>query len=399
MASHSGKTARDSTAKQRTLPVTRQPDEHVQPESRGLTTRDVLQLQRQIGNQAVVRMLAPVVQRYIRIDTGSQTYPIRKEARTFLSDKTVTGEDNEFFISQEKRQNSWYNEKGGANLSYKSTANLLVAADLDLAIEAGVEAKVFFATKARIEESNTILENIKSPIRMQPTSRYLEISDKNRVYMLFQIEPKRLNKQKGVGLKVTVPQNCNQMAELVTKRSGLASDAHPQALLIAANLMDTLTGGVYKYLTVAKSIVEGEKNQNKLEESLKRLDEMAVDFLRMYKESPEKINHLLREQQVNQFLAPKIGDVLVTRSLATDEEKQKDSFDYHFGTVIARSGGDYITMENYARREKGHEGTSSEGDPLFFFKMYGTEQAEQTWHNQQLATGAFVGMTLSFIVR
>ncbi|MBN8638406.1 MAG: hypothetical protein J0M07_24045, partial [Anaerolineae bacterium] len=228
----------------------------------------------------------------------------------------------------------------------------------------------------------------------------LEISGENQVIKLFQVEPKRVDKRKGTGLKVTVPQNCNQMAELVAKKVGLASDAHPQALLMAASLMDTLTHGEHSYVTIAKSILEGAKTQGELEQSLERLDQMAVNFLQRYQQSPEEIDNLLREQKANQFMTPEIGNALVIYSLATDEEKRENNaFDYHFGTVVARSGGDYITIENYARREEGHQGTSSEGDPLFFFKLYGTQQPEQTWHNQQLATGAFVGMTLSFVVR
>jgi hypothetical protein len=66
--------------------------------------------------------------------------------------------------------------------------------------------------------------------------------------------------------------------------------------------------------------------------------------------------------------------------------------------VIAKSGPDYITMENYARRDEKSKGTLSAGDPLFFFRMYGTHEQPRTWHEAQVATGSFAGTVLSFVV-
>ena len=71
-------------------------------------------------------------------------------------------------------------------------------------------------------------------------------------------------------------------------------------------------------------------------------------------------------------------------------------FAYHFATVVARSAADYITMENYARGER--EDLISAGDPLFFFRMYGTQLDGQTWHDKQLASGNFRGAIFSFQV-
>jgi hypothetical protein len=87
----------------------------------------------------------------------------------------------------------------------------------------------------------------------------------------------------------------------------------------------------------------------------------------------------------------------------TDQEAARDSdatFAFHFGAVVAASGGDYITMENYARRDPDvGDATASGGDPLFFFKMYGTNPEGDTWHSVQEATGSFIGAILSITLQ
>ena len=63
---------------------------------------------------------------------------------------------------------------------------------------------------------------------------------------------------------------------------------------------------------------------------------------------------------------------------------------------MAKSGSDYVTMENYATGQSLE--TSSAGDPLFHFKMYGTRVNNQTWHQKQVDSGAFQGAILSFAI-
>ena len=100
--------------------------------------------------------------------------------------------------------------------------------------------------------------------------------------------------------------------------------------------------------------------------------------------------------------APEIGDSITTFGVATAEEEKginkDETFLYHFGGVVAKSGSDYITMENYARRDEKGKGTLSSGDPLFFFRMYGNHKEAKNWHEAQLATGSFAGTVLSFVV-
>jgi hypothetical protein len=56
---------------------------------------------------------------------------------------------------------------------------------------------------------------------------------------------------------------------------------------------------------------------------------------------------------------------------------------YHFATVIARSGADYITMENYIRQKEEADDHDPEAlDPRYFFRMYGPEA--QSFHSENV---------------
>lgn len=48
---------------------------------------------------------------------------------------------------------------------------------------------------------------------------------------------------------------------------------------------------------------------------------------------------------------------------------------FHFGGVVARSGNDRITLENYARGDN----RADKPDPLWYFQMDGTAQG-QSFH-------------------
>ena len=116
----------------------------------------------------------------------------------------------------------------------------------------------------------------------------------------------------------------------------------------------------------------------------------------------KEMEAVLADLNLNGYMMPKVGSVIVTHAQATDAQqagRTPDTFLYHFGSVVATSGTDYITMENYARRDTAvGTATASGSDPLFFFKMYGPEQGGETWHDKAPATNAFLGATITFVV-
>jgi hypothetical protein len=369
----------------------------------------------QQGAAGVQRQLGPThnanaegtVQRLFRIDAGSDDYPQKKKKRAFKKDKNVPNDTN-FFVSQFEQDGSSYDpnsEELQANLAYKSNADLLVADNLDLAIEAGVEAKYFFARKARVDEAN---DNLNGNVRLKTNSRYLKINGENGAIKLFQVEPYvPKKKQQGVGkagsgLDMRIPQRCNEMSEFVTAKAGVEFGAGKQVYGILAQILTQLGERDFEdeWREVLHDIgsVAGNKAYADLTEEMSQAykDALADDG------GEERINELLDEIGVNQFMDPVIGSSITTYGVGTDAENavrdRENTFGYHFGAVVARSNRDFVTLENYARRDERSSGTLSAGDPLFFFRMYGLDTPTETWHQKALDTGAFVGRAISFVV-
>lgn len=108
---------------------------------------------------------------------------------------------------------------------------------------------------------------------------------------------------------------------------------------------------------------------------------------------------------VNQYAAPRVGEGLVTHSLSratpmpgpppmagpAPMQKQDEyngrvlanagnnnAWGFHWGGVVASDGGDYVTLENYARNAEDAVNGGGGADGRFYFQMYGG--AGQSWH-------------------
>lgn len=106
---------------------------------------------------------------------------------------------------------------------------------------------------------------------------------------------------------------------------------------------------------------------------------------------------------INQYAVPAVGQGLVTHTMGAAQAGvagpiHEDAYNhrdvnapgnnnmwrYHWGGVVARDAGDFITLENYARNaEDGLGGVSN--DPRFYFQMYGP--GAQSWHAAWSALG------------
>lgn len=385
------------------------------PESAIIPPRDdVFRLQRTIGNQATGRLLQrrfdaartpsmserPVIQRYAVIKSGDDRYPVKKEFRRLLKNKDASG-DEDFFISQEERDGSYFgkekgaNDKYGPNLVRKSNADLMVSDQLDLAIEdTSGEPKVFFATKERVNEANELLQG---KVRLKMTGKILQITSEGGTKMLYQVIPVVPDK-KEQGLDVKTPQRCNEAAQFITGAIGLDLQGNRKVYQLMTELLKRVTGRdfVGEY-TEAYNLAVDTGKTNAL---LAIMDEISTEFRRV-KDDAETIE-IMKELNMNEYMMPKIGDAVTTFGIATAAEEsvadKSEIFMYHFAGVVARSGSDYITMENYARRDEKGNGTLSGGDPLYFFKMHGSAESEKNWHNNMLGTGNFIGAAISFVV-
>jgi hypothetical protein len=127
-------------------------------------------------------------------------------------------------------------------------------------------------------------------------------------------------------------------------------------------------------------------------------DEIAAAYGTMSADDKRKAIEALG---LNEAAAPKVGEALVTFStgakkdgVVRDHESGRDvaaRWGQHWGGVVARSGGDYVTLENYDRKgeDEGRGGLPGPtAETRAFFQMYGSATG-QTWHEIQKGTGEF----------
>ncbi|MFY1637182.1 DUF4157 domain-containing protein [Solwaraspora sp. WMMB335] len=309
--------------------------------------------------------------------------------------------------------------------------------DFNLAVEADVEAKVFFATPDRVTHAN---KKLRGQVRLgtvpaeQLVVRVQQGNGATRTKRLHKVEPvqvpsnpyrygkKTLKKRaRGAiwspkeirrGLAVQTPQNCNQMAPFVTDRAGPFEQAIWARTVAPA--VDRVRGRIAVRAGRAKGRAKGEAKFNRrLDNALNRpnagpvedygqlIEELVDEYRRLETAEPQLMRQALQDILANRYLQPVVGSTLIATGQGTAAEMQAADpntvFPYHYGGVVATSGRDYVTMENYARRDpQVRSSTSGGGDPLFFFKMYSTSEGRgETWHEAQDRSGDFVGVLIS----
>jgi hypothetical protein len=116
---------------------------------------------------------------------------------------------------------------------------------------------------------------------------------------------------------------------------------------------------------------------------------------------------------VNTAVDPSVGEAYAIGNDAHD--KDKGTWNMHWGGVVLEAGGDNVTLENFAvalepddgeqqrddkahndalrkRIEKAHDTINRDWE----FKMYGTEEPEQTFHHQEATSGSFGSMPTTY---
>ncbi|MGW5305513.1 eCIS core domain-containing protein [Streptomyces griseoluteus] len=351
------------------------------------------------------------VQRYVEISPGDDNYPSKHRRSSIGSNKSAESDDH-FFPSQQEANGSYFSDAQTrtANISFSGSTPLRLSDSFDLAIEQGPgESKVFFATEAHIRAAN---EALAGRVRLRRGSRFLKVTGESGELRLYQVKPVVETTRTGAagalgmtkkatGLSVLTPQRCNEMAEFVTGKKGLSSQGIGAWENFLARVLDLVDGGGSTHLDGVKEAfqkgVAGDKDAY-----LSYSQSMSRTFQDLKAANSPALDAALRTLGLNEFLPPPPpGSALVTvgyGDAAQEESRDRDNtFEYHFGATVATSGNDYVTMENYARRDPGvGNATASSGDPLFYFKMYGTRpETGDTWHSTQIGTGGFIGAILS----
>jgi hypothetical protein len=375
------------------------------------------------------------VQRYVEIEPGAHNYPgkYQRDQHAFLGWSESAENDEQFFPSQHEKVFPREPEEGGsyssyfdraekprtANITYSGSVRLRFSDSFDLAIEQGTgESKVFFATAAHIRAANKALTG---RVRFQQGTHYLRVRGPWWVRRLYQVEPvvetERTGEagtpgvtEKATGLSILTPQRCNEMAEFVTGKVGLDLTGGSSWDNFVARVLDIVENSGSQHLDGVEAAFK--KARSGKSEDQKAYVAYSAQMSRTFQDlkvaNSLQLEAALRTLGLNQFLPPPPpGSAMAVFGLGDAEqeayrrENKTRIGAYHFGAVVATSGGDYVTMENRVRFDPiVGNATASRGDPLFYFKMYGTKpESGETWHSARVSSGKYIGAILSITIK
>ncbi|WP_028105119.1 hypothetical protein [Pseudoduganella violaceinigra] len=256
--------------------------------------------------------------------------------------------------------------------------SLRLSNNADMAIEesnlTARQPKEFYATAALVQASNQALAAAHSPITLHTDGTSITIwtgwSTQN---ILLRVTP-----QLNAGNPNLLPQNCNAVGARVVGAETESMLGRGQR--VAARTAARLAPAAWQAYKDAYYDEEQEFNENA------RADAIAREYVTALPNS----RRALATAGANQYAKPAVGEAYMiatigggapqpngtsrVRDFASGTDRDL-GWSFHFAGVVARSGTDRVTLENYARGDNRQNGA----DPRWYFQMYG-EQAAQTFH-------------------
>ncbi|MEL6180964.1 MAG: hypothetical protein AAFS10_18530, partial [Myxococcota bacterium] len=105
--------------------------------------------------------------------------------------------------------------------------------------------------------------------------------------------------------------------------------------------------------------------------SQKKFDKAWADYEKLSAKDKEKFDEKIG---INKYAQPEVGEAYSIVSNKDEHVDGKTAWNFHWGAVVLKSGGDSVTMENFA----------SSGTDAWDFQMYGPPtKKDQTFHEQQ----------------
>ena len=256
--------------------------------------------------------------------------------------------------------------------------SLRVSDDGKMAIEnsdfTNRQPKTFFATRRVIADANRALKNAGSILKLKVNDQTIEIlTGWNTQTILAGVNPK---------FSQDPAQNCDEIAGQIT---GLGGGGNLQS------------DGLVSRYPLAHFLRRDPKDFDE--------DAEVRSYIFWQSRLPNRFNRL----GLNARAEPDVGEAFQIRTLGPTESRKHNrgqvrdiasgeirdlGWGFHFGAVVARSGRDRITLENYARGDKRCAGA----DPRWFFQMYG-ESPGQTFHEFHEAKREYANPVTFAIVR
>lgn len=389
----------------------------LQPRVMRTAVAQALPAREHIGAQRVTS--GPVAQRG---NTAIQRYETLSATRIFPREDAINipkrrvavipGNEGNFIWQQKKKGGSFLGDTAEkANLVGAERVNLRVSDDWQMAIQdtnlSRRQPKVFYATETVFQNSKTKLSEVGSQIKLVKTSRVLTLWDGNSTRrQLTQLLPQSVQKPVKDALTLLLRQKCNDLAPVVTGSSNISMCPTSQELLGVKDVYTTVEmGGPAQIAAVVAALMKkskGDRQEEFLaaeneEEQAKVTQEIAIEYVQALSDQSDRLDQVLRYLKINQYASPDVGDAFVIASVARSDKhgyltdlqtdaRFKPDWPYHFGGVVAKSGSDTVTLENYAREKEGISNMSD--DPRWYFQMYGTGQG-QSFHEANVALGGY----------
>lgn len=269
-------------------------------------------------------------------------------------------------------------QRGGAvsrDTPLVSRPTLRVSNNNDMAIEDSNlynrQPKAFYATQAVITASNRKLTTAGSRLQLQSHPETITIC----TGWWSQNILNRVTPQYNGGNADLLPQNCNAVgAQVVGIDSGRMTGIGTGKATEVAVKLAPIGHAAYKVAYNAPGDFDEAANLNRIAKE--------------YVESATTQD--LQRHGANQFARPKVGEAYTIATVGGGERlpggkqrvrdfasgrKRDLGWSFHFAGVVAHSGEDRVTLENYARGD----GREDNADPRWYFQMYG-EASGQSFH-------------------
>ena len=309
--------------------------------------------------------------------------------------------------AQERRaqvggEGAFLDRQGDANLRPRlGGIALRVSDDYQMAIEnsdlGNRQPKNFFLTGALLTASNLALTNAGAAVQLVASGGTISILTGWWGTVTLQ---RVTASYTGHGSPDDLPQNCNLIAEAVTGRHGAQGQGNTAVTAARRALyggtgnpsLDELRGYVRDYgdASTRTNAFPGQRNLNQFanpgigdaymiatQEPFSEYDEFTA-MRPVTEEEWARYNVLVKKFSKPSSGRKKILDVESGRTRTL-------GWSFHFAGVVASSGDDRVTLENYARGDDRRGG----GDPRWYFQMYSQSTSGQTFHEAHKAQNAY----------
>ncbi|HEX7239159.1 MAG TPA: hypothetical protein VF263_02750 [Longimicrobiaceae bacterium] len=259
---------------------------------------------------------------------------------------------------------------------------------------AGFGSHDFWAAEPLLALSNTTLERNRSVIRLRPGSDTLrgKAPDGSGSRTLVRVEPENVvNSTRGDGMQLWA--DCERAGRDVMgagEGTGLNPERMKAAVTAPILVMDML-----KYLVTGE---EPPRREHSTEASMPKA--MRNEILRLWlggssKEALERYRAMPADDRdrfderlgVNRYAAPEVGEGWTSKEGGKGYPGMS-TWIYHWAGVVLKTGGDRVTLENYAVPDPKdpYRNDPEAVNDRWMFQMYGPASKQgQTFHEQQEA--------------